>query len=106
MSRGFRKWPEDRIRRLVALWPDPTKTIRVIAREFGVSWVAVERRAKHLGLAGRPASRRDPWPCDPSLVSCLPDRRYGGSPVFILPGRPGAGRPRRDRQETPASPAR
>jgi hypothetical protein len=56
----FREWPDGRLRRLAELWPDPTRPIRAIARELGVS--IGDRRAKKLGLRGRPKSASDPWP--------------------------------------------
>jgi hypothetical protein len=56
------KWPDGRLRRLAELWPDPTWTIRAIALELGVSIFVVHRRAKELGLQGRPRTAGDPWP--------------------------------------------
>jgi hypothetical protein len=56
------EWPEGRLRRLIELWPDPTWTIRAIALELGVSIFVVQRRAKELGLRGRPRTAGDPWP--------------------------------------------
>jgi hypothetical protein len=55
------EWPDERLRRLAELWPDPTWTIRAIAHELGVSHDAVCWRAKELGLQGRPRYG-DPWP--------------------------------------------
>jgi hypothetical protein len=56
------EWPEGRLRRLAELWPDPTWTVRAIARELGVDMDAVHWRAKKLGLQGRPTSASEPWP--------------------------------------------
>jgi hypothetical protein len=53
MSRELHAWPTARTRRLVELWPDPTRSILSIAHELGVSSRAVIRRAEHLALAGR-----------------------------------------------------
>jgi hypothetical protein len=58
----LKEWPDGRLRRLAELWPDPTWTIQAMARELGVGDEAVLRRAKELGLRGRPGSVRDPWP--------------------------------------------
>jgi transposase-like protein len=57
-------WPRDSIRRLVALWPDPTTSLTAIAHEFGVDRETVERQAKRLGLSGRPLRRGEQWPCE------------------------------------------
>lgn len=54
MARGLHRWPPERARRLVELWPDLTKSIPAIARELGVSKEAVIRRADYLALRGRP----------------------------------------------------
>jgi hypothetical protein len=56
------EWPAGRLRRLAELWPDPTWTIQAMARELGVDDDAVLRRAKELGLQGRPSTVGDPWP--------------------------------------------
>ena len=56
----LKEWPDGRLRRLAELWPDPTWTIRAIALELGVSIFVVHRRAKELGLQGRPSNRRRP----------------------------------------------
>jgi hypothetical protein len=56
MRRTFHEWPEDRLRRLTELWADPSKSIIAIARELGTNWAAVRRRAKLLGLPGRPTT--------------------------------------------------
>jgi hypothetical protein len=56
------EWPDGRLRRLAELWPDPTWTVRAIARELGVDIDAVQWRAKKLGLQGRPRTAGDPWP--------------------------------------------
>jgi hypothetical protein len=57
----LKEWPAGRLRRLAELWPDPTWTIQAMGRELGVDDDAVLRRAKELGLQGRPRFR-DPWP--------------------------------------------
>jgi hypothetical protein len=58
----LKEWPAARLRRLAELWPDPTWTMKAMARELGVDVDAVRRRAKELGLQGRPLSVSDPWP--------------------------------------------
>ena len=54
MPSALHPWPDERIRRLFDLWPDPTKTIIGIARELGVSAESVKRRANYLALHRRP----------------------------------------------------
>jgi hypothetical protein len=61
VPRSLQEWPEERLRRLAELWPDPTWTIHAMARELGVNDEAVLRRAKELRLQGRPRFG-DPWP--------------------------------------------
>jgi hypothetical protein len=61
MTFKLEEWPEERLRRLAELWPDPTWTIHAMARELGVNDKAVLRRAKELGLQGRPKFG-DLWP--------------------------------------------
>jgi hypothetical protein len=56
------EWPDERLRRLAELWPDPTWTIQAIALELGVHHGAVRWRAKALRLQGRPRRAGDPWP--------------------------------------------
>ena len=53
MRQKKRAWPDERTRRLAELWPDPTYTIKAIARELGTDHATVRRRAKYLGLTGR-----------------------------------------------------
>ena len=48
--KGLRKWPGERIYRLVELWADPTKSVAAIARELGVDCRTVIRRAEYLAL--------------------------------------------------------
>jgi hypothetical protein len=62
MTFTLEEWPAERLRRLAELWPDPTWTMQAMARELGVGEPAVRRRAKELGLQGRPRSVGDPWP--------------------------------------------
>jgi hypothetical protein len=62
MTFKLEEWPAGRLRRLAELWPDPTWTIHAMAQELGVSEHAVLRRAKELGLQGRPNTVGDPWP--------------------------------------------
>jgi hypothetical protein len=62
MTSKLEEWPEGRQRRLIELWPDPTWTVRAIALELGVSIFVVQRRAKELGLQGRPRTAGEPWP--------------------------------------------
>ena len=52
------EWPAEQLRRLVELWPDPTKTVSAIARELGMNRPAVILRAAYLALPARPVSRR------------------------------------------------
>ena len=68
MSKGLRKWPTERIRRLVELWPDLTKTTSVIARELGVSRSAVILRAEYLALSGRPIGKTGPTNDERELI--------------------------------------
>jgi hypothetical protein len=56
------EWSDEQLRRLAVLRPDPTCTIQAMARELGVSENAMRRRAKELGLRGRPRAADDPWP--------------------------------------------
>jgi hypothetical protein len=56
------EWPDERLRRLAELWPDPTWTIEAIAHELGVHHGVVRWRAKALRLQGRPRRAGDPWP--------------------------------------------
>jgi hypothetical protein len=69
MSKSPRHWPPDRIRRLVELWPDLSKTIPGMARELGVSRSAVKLRAEYLALSGRPIGRRDPIHDERELIA-------------------------------------
>jgi hypothetical protein len=56
------EWSDQQLRRLIELWPDPTWTILAMARELGVGHESVTRRAKELGLQGRPRTAGDRWP--------------------------------------------
>jgi hypothetical protein len=69
MHKGLRKWPAERIHRLVELWPDLTKTIPAIARELGVSRSTVILRAEYLALSGRPVSRLAPTNDERELIA-------------------------------------
>jgi hypothetical protein len=69
------EWPEGRLRRLIELWPDSTWTVRAIALELGVSIFPVQRRAKKLGLRGRPKSVSDPWPSQLSDANRSPSTK-------------------------------
>jgi hypothetical protein len=51
------EWPAEQLRRLVELWPDPTKTVSAIARELGKSRPAVILQAAYLALPARPDRR-------------------------------------------------
>jgi hypothetical protein len=62
MTFRLEEWPDGRLRRLAELCPDPTWTIQAMARELGADDDAVLRRAKELGLHGRPSTAGDPWP--------------------------------------------
>jgi response regulator of citrate/malate metabolism len=52
MSR-LRKWPIQRLTRLVQLWNDTSLTLDDIAQELGVSVGTVKRRAAYLALRDR-----------------------------------------------------
>lgn len=49
----LRKWPMERLSRLVQLWNDPTLTLSAIADDLGVSVPTVKRRADYLALRAR-----------------------------------------------------
>jgi hypothetical protein len=57
----LRKWPDERLRRLTEMWPDPRFSVNAIARELGSTPVTVKRRAKFLALKGRRTYRLSPW---------------------------------------------
>jgi hypothetical protein len=61
MPKELNKWPDERLHRLALLWPDTSKSVQAIAKELATNGPAVKRRAKHLGLQGRPMSRDQPW---------------------------------------------
>jgi hypothetical protein len=61
MTFKLKEWPDGRLRRLAELWPDPTWAIQAMGRELSVDDDAVLRRAKELGLQGRPRFR-GAWP--------------------------------------------
>jgi hypothetical protein len=61
MPKELNKWPDERLRRLARLWPDTSKSLEAVAQELGTSSEAVKRRAKYLGLHGRPMSGRQSW---------------------------------------------
>ncbi len=69
MHHGLRKWPTERIHRLVELWPDLTRTVTAIARELGVSRSAVILRAEYLALSGRPTGRLAPTNDERELIA-------------------------------------
>lgn len=48
-------WTEEKVKRLEALWDDPTNSASDIAKVFGVSKNAVVSKAHRLGLPGRPS---------------------------------------------------
>jgi transposase-like protein len=51
----LRKWPAERLIRLVRLWNDPTLSLEGIARDLGVCVETVKRRAAYLALRSRRA---------------------------------------------------
>jgi hypothetical protein len=61
MTFKLEEWSDERLRRLAELWPDPTWSVRAVARELGVSITAAQRQAKQLGLQGRPRNTGEPW---------------------------------------------
>jgi hypothetical protein len=77
----LKEWPAERLRRLAELWPDPTWTIQAMARELGVDDDAVLRRAKELGLQGRPRSIGDPWPNEWRPIPPRQWCSYGDDPL-------------------------
>jgi hypothetical protein len=56
-AQQLRKWPDERLRRLTELWPDPRYSVLAIARELE----AVRRRTKFLALEGRQTSGLSFW---------------------------------------------
>lgn len=93
MSKGLHAWPEDRLRRLIELWADQMWTIEAIARDLGVDRHTAIRRAKALGLPGRPLRPCEPWPNE-LPTSTLSNPR---SPRDRLQPRPKAPRPQPSR---------
>jgi transposase-like protein len=57
----LREWPDERLRRVAELWPNPRYNVNAIARELGSNPVTVKRRAKFFALKGRQTYRLSPW---------------------------------------------
>jgi DNA-binding MarR family transcriptional regulator len=61
MPYKLQEWPDERLRHLTELWPDPRYSINAIARELGTDPGSVKRRAKFLALKGRRTNSLAPW---------------------------------------------